>query len=157
MARHKKADAALIGLLLIVGLPCWGIAALNHALGTATLVTMCVGAIVLIVWVTVARRNARIAYLMGKYGDQLIVDRIMRHNFWQGQTAAQLEDSLGQPYAKDDKRLKTFKREIWKYNRTGKNRFALRITLEKRHCGWVGPEELTAQMKGRKGNLVFRS
>jgi hypothetical protein len=130
MARRTKAQDFAVGFLIVLGLLVWGIAALNNAFGTAALVTLCGSVVVLIVWANIARRKARIAYLMGKYGDPIIVDRIMRHNFWQGQTAAQLEDSLGQPYAKDDKCLKTFKREVWKYNRTGKNRYALRITLE---------------------------
>ena len=30
----------------------------------------------------------------------------------------------------DDKLLKTRKREVWKYNRTGVNRYGLRITLD---------------------------
>ena len=130
MARRRKADGAALVSVIVLGLVCWGIAALNHALGTATLVTLCVGLIALIVWSKIARKKARIAYLMEKYGNPAIVEQIMQRKFWEGQTATQLEDSLGQPYAKDDKRLKTLKREIWKYNRTGKNRYALRITLE---------------------------
>jgi len=89
-----------------------------------------IGLVALVVWLKHAQRQARIKNLMGKYGDPRIVDLIMRHRFWAGQTSMQLADSLGQPYAKDDKHLKTFKREVWKYNRTGKNRYALRITLE---------------------------
>lgn len=130
MARRTKAQDFALVFFIALGLLGWGIAALNNAFGTATLVTVCVSVVVLIIWVKYSKRKARIVYLMGKYGDPFIVDRIMRHNFWQGQTAAQLEDSLGQPFAKDDKRLKTFRREVWKYSRTGKNRYALRITLE---------------------------
>ena len=41
-----------------------------------------------------------------------------------------LIDSLGQPQDIDTKVLKTKKKEIWKYNHNGGNRFGLRITLD---------------------------
>jgi hypothetical protein len=50
--------------------------------------------------------------------------------FWQGQTQEQLLDSLGRPADTDTKVLKTKTKEIWKYNRVGKNRFGLRVTVE---------------------------
>lgn len=39
-------------------------------------------------------------------------------------------DSLGQPADVDRKVMKTKIREVWKYFKTGKRRYALRITLE---------------------------
>ena len=68
--------------------------------------------------------------LMAKYGNANIVDKLMQRMFWQGQSAEQLVDSLGRPMDIDQKVLKTKTKEIWKYNRTGKGRYALRITLE---------------------------
>lgn len=68
--------------------------------------------------------------LMAKYGNAHIVDKLMKRMFWQGQSAEQLVDSLGRPIDIDQKVLKTKTKEIWKYNRTGKGRYALRITLE---------------------------
>lgn len=130
MARRKKVDGIAVASMTIVGVLCWGIAALDHAVGTAMLTALIGGLIVFVIWIKIARRKARIAFLMGKYSNPQIVEMIMQRRFWEGQTAEQLGDSLGQPYAKDDQRLKTFKREVWKYNRTGKNRYALRITLE---------------------------
>lgn len=55
---------------------------------------------------------------------------IMKRMFWQGQTPAQLTDSLGCPVDIDRKIMKTKTREVWKYNETGKGRYALRITIE---------------------------
>lgn len=75
---------------------------------------------------TKKRREA----LLAKYGDKDVVDMIMKHMFWQGQTPAQLTDSLGSPVDVDRKVMKTKTREVWKYNETGKGRYALRITLE---------------------------
>lgn len=44
-------------------------------------------------------------------------------------------DSLGRPLDIDQKVLKT--KEVWKYNQTGKGRYALRITLENGEVvGW---------------------
>ena len=68
--------------------------------------------------------------LMAKYHDAQIVDRLIRHKFWEGQTQEQVVDALGQPTDIDQEVLKTKKREIWKYNQTGKNRFKLRLTIE---------------------------
>jgi hypothetical protein len=39
-------------------------------------------------------------------------------------------DSLGSPRGVDRKSMATRKREIWKYNPRGVNRFGLRITLD---------------------------
>lgn len=54
----------------------------------------------------------------------------MSKQIWQGQTAAQLVDSIGSPSAIDNKLLKTKKKEIWKYHPTSPTRFNLKITLE---------------------------
>ena len=58
----------------------------------------------------------RRAALLAKYHDAKIVDMIMRHMFWQGQSQEQLLDSLGRPADIDQKVLKTKVKEIWKYN-----------------------------------------
>lgn len=75
--------------------------------------------------------------LMAKYGDAEIVRRIMSREFWQGQTADQLLDSLGRPIEVDEKVFKTKTKQVWKYKQTAKRRFALRITLENGEVvGW---------------------
>ncbi len=84
------------------------------------------------------KRKERIMYLTKKYNNSEIVDKIMNKSFWKGQTAEQLNDSLGKPLDIDEKVLKTKKKEIWKYNRDGKNRYRLRITLENNKVkGWT--------------------
>lgn len=69
-------------------------------------------------------------YLLKKYKDHQIVDRIMRKEHWQGQTEEQLLDSLGKPIEIDERVMKTKTTETWKYNQQGKNRFGLRVTVE---------------------------
>jgi hypothetical protein len=93
----------LIGLLLVIGL--W---------------------VALSIWLD-KRRRAR---LFAKYGDMQIVEGIMRRTFWQGQTPEQLVDSIGRPVDVDRKVMKNKTKEVWKYQQTGKGRFALRITFE---------------------------
>lgn len=61
------------------------------------------------------------ATLLAKYHDSQIVDMIMRHMFWQGQSQEQLLDSLGRPADIDQKVMKTKVKEIWKYNQTGES------------------------------------
>ena len=68
--------------------------------------------------------------LMEKYGDATLVDNLMQGMFWQGQTEEQLLDSLGKPLDIDHKVLKTKTKETWKYQETGKNRYALKIIIE---------------------------
>ncbi len=67
---------------------------------------------------------------MAKYQDKEVVDNIMRRQFWQGQTAEQLIDAIGEPEDIDVKVLKTKKKEIWKYDHQRGNRYELRITLD---------------------------
>lgn len=80
----------------------------------------------------------RRAELLTKYfGDIETVDRIMSRKIWEGQTSEQLIDTLGNPVEVDKKLLKTKSKEIWKYDQTGKGRFALRVTLENNEIvGW---------------------
>jgi hypothetical protein len=86
----------------------------------------------LVAWFLISSHNTkkRKQVLLNKYGDVELVNRIMQKAFWQGQTQEQLLDSLGRPLDTDERVLKTKTKEIWKYNRVGKNRYGLRITLE---------------------------
>lgn len=83
------------------------------------------------------QKKIRRERLMKKYGNSELVDRLMNRMFWQGQSEEQLLDSLGKPVDIDQKVLKTKTKEVWKYNQTGKGRYALRVTLENGEViGW---------------------
>lgn len=86
--------------------------------------------IVGVVWFKYSQKQKRLEYLRDKYGDEATVDRIMRRILWQGETAQMLVDSLGDPVNVDRKVMATRKREVWKYNQTGRGRYALRVTLD---------------------------
>jgi len=73
---------------------------------------------------------ARYKKLISRYNDEQVAYQIMNHMFWQGQTAAQLEDSIGRPVAVDKGVKKNMTKDVWKYHQTGKNRYHLRLTLE---------------------------
>lgn len=77
------------------------------------------------------QRGLRRTELMAKYaGDQNLVERIVQGFYWEGQTAGQLKDSLGNPADIAAKILKRKRNEIWKYHATGGDRYALWIELE---------------------------
>lgn len=77
------------------------------------------------------QRKARIVYLMSRHGsDTDLVARIDAGELWIGQTAEQLRDSYGEPEDIDEKVMKTRRREIWKYDQVGANRYSTKITLD---------------------------
>lgn len=92
--------------------------------------------VIVVVWIWVSKSHKkkklakRRAYLMSKYQDSTIVERILCRTMWQGQTEEQLADALGSPVDIDQRVMKSKIREIWKYHHQGANRFGLRITLE---------------------------
>jgi hypothetical protein len=83
------------------------------------------------------QEKARRERLMKKYRDAELVDRLMKKMIWQGQSEEQVIDSLGKPLDIDQKVLKTKTKEVWKYHKTGKGRYSLRVTLENGEVvGW---------------------
>lgn len=152
--RMTKAEANAIGVLILVALPFVAIAALYQAIGPYAFF----GGIALVVgcwvWYGAHQRKVRAAHLIAleaeqdaerqareaaratrrtellkKYGDEELVDRIMSGRIWQGQSAEQLRESIGEPLDVDEKVMKTKRREVWKYHALGGNRFGLRVTL----------------------------
>lgn len=130
MARNKKGQDGLVGIAIFFGLIVWAFTAIRNSIGFALPIAVIIGVIVLTILYSQHKKKKRIAFLTGKYADPAIVDKIFNHRFWHGQTAEQLVDSLGSPHAIDNKLLKTMKREVWKYNPRGVNRYGLRITLD---------------------------
>jgi hypothetical protein len=135
--RMTKAESGAIAGLLVIGLPIYGLYKLGEAAGWGSIVAGTASMLAALLLIRAVSRNIRRRKLMEKYGDDQVVSRIMNHSYWQGQTAEQLRDSLGNPADVDESVLKTKTKEVWKYYRTGKNRFRLRVTLENsRVIGW---------------------
>ena len=135
--RMTKAEIQAVFWLVVIALPIYWIAQLGESMGWAPLILGIVAVIGLVIWYRAAQKSKRREELMEKYKDKELVDALMSRSFWQGQTADQLLDSLGKPEDIDQKILKTKKKEVWKYNHQGGNRYGLRITLDNDEVvGW---------------------
>jgi hypothetical protein len=135
--RTKKADSAAIGFILFILVPLVLLGKFFDAVGYVFPAVLVASAFAAYIWNKSHQRKKRLFYLGSKYNDPEIVEKIMNGTIWQGQTAEQLRDALGEPAALDDKVLKTKKKEIWKYGHQGANRYNLRVTLENDEViGW---------------------
>ena len=128
--RRSKAEGLLILGLIAVAIPIYVAVKIVETVGGIFPVFLIVGAGVAFYLYQKKKAKDRLDYLVGKYKDEEVVRRILGGYFWQGQTKEQLVDSIGHPLAIDSKVLRTTVREVWKYSRTGKNRYGLRVTLE---------------------------
>ena len=130
MARRKNNESALIALVIIVGLSIWIVSKITDNIGTGAFITCIAVVLVAVIFYFIRKRAVRLAYLRAKYGNETIVRRIMERKLWQGQTIDQLLDSVGRPLSIDTNLLKTRKREVWKYQPSGKGRYRTRVTLD---------------------------
>lgn len=135
--RASKVEGAFLGLLLVIGLPLYLVNKAAESVGWSVLGGAVIILAIISMFLKHNKKQRRLKYLRDKYMDEGIVQKIYEGYFWQGQTAEQLKDSLGAPAAVDNKLLKTKTREIWKYHPTGRNRYALRVTVEDGNVtGW---------------------
>lgn len=135
--RTTKAEATLIALVLIIGVPIYLVSKMVENTGWVIPVVAIIAAVILLIWYQYNKKQKRLAYLREKYKDEEIVQSIYDGYFWQGQTEEQLNDALGAPLVIDRKVLKAKTKEIWKYNSQGANRYGLRITVENGYVvGW---------------------
>ncbi len=125
-----KAESGAFGLMIIAALIFVGIAKILNTLGWAIPLIICTGAIVAFLWYKAIQNRKRLEFLRQKYHDEAVVQNIVAHRFWRGQTSEQLVDSLGNPTRIDQNVLKNRERDVWKYYPRGVNRYGLRITLE---------------------------
>ena len=70
------------------------------------------------------------AQLANKYQDVDTYKRILGFEVWTGQTEDQVRDALGEPWAVDEKVLKTKTKYVWKYEPLGTNSYVKRVTIE---------------------------
>ncbi|WP_280570586.1 hypothetical protein [Chromohalobacter sp. 296-RDG] len=135
--RITKTETKGVFWLAVIGFPIYWIAQMGESVGWIPLTVVVIAAIALYVFYQLAQTKKRREALMRKYGDENLVDALMNRTFWQGQTGEQLLDSLGKPHDIDQKLLKTKKKEVWKYNHQGFNRYGLRINLDNDQVvGW---------------------
>ena len=126
----KKLQNFAILLAVIIGLIAAGASKIFETFGYIIPVAVFLLVMILGALFQEMKKKKRLEYLRGKYGDEKIVQLIFKGNFWVGQDSQQLVDSIGRPVDIDYKVLKTKKKEIWKYQPNGTNRYRLRITLD---------------------------
>jgi hypothetical protein len=117
-------------LLLLAGAVIAGSVKFFERVGITIPLLVLAGSFILYFSYRVFRHRRRLSRLESKYKDANLVRNIMDGYFWVGQTAEQLGDALGAPADVDKQVLKTKSKEIWKYAPQGRNRYALRITLQ---------------------------
>ena len=76
------------------------------------------------------KNRLRRSKLLTKYKDEILVNKLMQRKLWQGQTAEQVIDAIGEPKDIDEKVLKTKIKQTWKYFPSGRRRYGLRVTLD---------------------------
>lgn len=74
--------------------------------------------------------NQRRVFLLRKYQNDYLVNNIINGYYWIGQSEEQLIDSIGKPIDVERKVLAKKIKEVWKYQKTGQNRYALKIMLD---------------------------
>lgn len=135
--RTSKADAALISLVIVVGLPIFLVSKLVESVGWVMPIIVVVAIIGFAIWYQQDKKKKRLEYLRSKYHNEEIVQKIVGGFIWQGQSEEQLKDSMGDPVAIDRTALKTKTKETWKYHQQGVNRFGLRVKVENGYVvGW---------------------
>lgn len=127
--RSSSAEASLLALAVVIGLPIYLATKVIDVTGWVLPVVVVVVIIGLVIASRANKRRKRIEALRRKYPEE-IVQQILGGQIWQGQTEEQLIDAIGSPAEVDTKVLKTMQREIWKYGRISAKRFRLRITVE---------------------------
>jgi len=128
--RNSGRQFAGLGVFILIGAVVSAVLKVVDSIGFTTVVVAAILVIVGMVWLKIAKRAKRLAYLRGKYGDESVVQHIMSKTLWQGETAEQVRDSIGLPSSMDNNLLKTRKREVWKYHPHGRGRYRLRVTLD---------------------------
>src|SRR5436853_489115 len=83
--KATKAEAQLIGALIIIGLPIYGITMLFETVGWIIPVLVVAAIITLVIWHKHHKKQKRLSYLREKYQNEDVVQKIFDGYFWQGQ------------------------------------------------------------------------
>lgn len=131
MPRKKQSKLAAYIIILVLCLMALGaLIDLTKNADWASALPIVIVIILIVIVIKVLSKSKKRSYLIQKYNDSEIADKILQSKVWVGQTAEQLIDTLGQPKDVDVKVLKTKKKEIWKYQHQRGNQYKLRITLD---------------------------
>jgi TRAP-type C4-dicarboxylate transport system permease large subunit len=130
MEKMTKLQKESLATLLFIAVIITAVIKFFENVGFLTLIIVIVACVVAFLLYKAIRKKKRLAYLKQKYVNSRIVDRMVNGVIWQGETAAQLMDSLGKPNVVDKKQSQALKKEVWRYGRRGGGRYNLIVDLE---------------------------
>lgn len=136
IVRHMIENAQFIIVRPVKIAFLFGVSLLNfifnliNALGVFNCILLIVFFIAFAIWISNKSTSSRRQYLLDKYGNTDVVERVMNGSVWIGQTAEQLRDARGAPVDVDETVTKAMISQVWKYQRRGQNRYALRVFLD---------------------------
>ena len=131
MEKMTKMQKQVLATLLFVALIITAVIKFFQNVGLLPLIIVIGVCVVAFFLYRALKKRRRLKYLEQKYVNKKKVDKIINGDIWQGETAEQLIDSIGNPEVIDDKLLKTQKKVVWKYGRRGAGGYNLIVNLEK--------------------------
>jgi hypothetical protein len=130
----KKSETILVTVLFVVALPLVFILYKVGLFGFMTFLVFLVLAIEAYAFFKIMEyKNVRRG-LMRKYRSREVVENVIAKRLWTGQTAEQLEDSLGKPILKYEEKTVGNGAEVWKFHSYSGMKCDLRVLVE---CGKV--------------------
>jgi len=131
MEKMTKMQKQVLATLLFVALIITAVIKFFQNVGLLPLIIVIGVCVVAFFLYRALKKRRRLKYLEQKYVNKKKVEKIINGDIWQGETAEQLIDSIGNPEVIDDKLLKTQKKVVWKYGRRGAGGYNLIVNLEK--------------------------
>jgi Flp pilus assembly protein TadB len=131
MEKMTKTQKEVLATLFFVALIITAVIKFFQNVGLLPLIIVIVACVLAVYLYRAIKKKKRLRYLEQKYVNKKKVEKIINREIWQGETADQLIDSIGNPEVVDDKNLKTQKKAVWKYGRRGSKGYNLIVNLEK--------------------------
>jgi amino acid permease len=130
MEKMTKLQKESLATLIFIAVIVTAVIKFFENVGFMTLIIVIVVCVVAFFLYKAIRKQQKLSYLKKKYVNSRVVERMFSGVIWEGETAAQLVDSLGKPDAVDKRQSESLKKEIWKYGRRGGGRYNLIVDLE---------------------------
>ena len=130
MEKMTKLQKESLATLIFIAVIITAVIKFFENVGFLMLIIVIAACVVAFFLYKVFRKKKKLSYLKKKYVNSRIVERMFNGVIWQGETAAQLMDSLGKPDAVDKRQSQSLKKEVWRYGRRGGGRYNLAVDLE---------------------------
>ena len=130
MEKMTKIQKEVLATLLFIALIITAVIKFFENVGLLPLIIVICACVVAFLLYRAIKKKKRVRYLEQKYVNKRKVEKIINGDIWQGETAEQLVDSIGNPDVIDDTLLKTQKKVVWKYGRRGAKSYNLIVRNE---------------------------